>query len=135
MDEKEAKKLWEYSKSILFLLLVVDFGVILRILTIPMGIGWLIFWVVALTVTCLANLVSTLVFLVKPFGRGLGWLEILAAVVTWFLGSAWMAWGSFSILELIPGIAPSLVYIGASTLMILYFLVRMLCYAVPGNNK
>lgn len=134
MDAKKTKDLWGMSKTVLFLLFAVDLGVILRILTIPMGTGWLVFWVVALTVTYLANTVSTLVLLIKPFERELNWLEVTATFVTWLLGTAWVAWGSFSILMLIPAIAPELVYIGAASLTALYFMVRMVCYGVPGNN-
>lgn len=137
MNEEKAKVLWGLAKGTLFLLLFIDFGAGVRILTVPMAQGWLIFWVVALTVTYVADLTSFEVLATKSFERKLINLEIVATMVSWFALTLWVGYASFLVLvALVPVAIPSwIVVLSACISAALYFMVKLMCYNCPGLDE
>lgn len=138
MDDKTSRELWRLSKWILFMLLLIDLAVGLRILTVSsMTPGWFVVWLVVLTASYCADLTSCLVFLTKSFERGQTNLEMVATVVAWLGFTLWVGRASFLVLVAMLPVAIPIPVVTAMAFVpaALYFMVKLMCYYVPGNSK
>lgn len=128
MNDNRLKTLRVILKLVLGLLMVVDFGVMMRILTEPMSQAWVVIWVAVLSVTGVANLISWEVFSVKAPERSVQGLEILVMLVS-LTFACWAGRASYLVLTaLIPVTYPAwIVTIAAFVAAALYLLVKLAC--------